>query len=161
MEKALKQRLVGAVVLVILGVVFIPVLLDGAGHHARYARDITIPSEPDIKIKTWDELKEFSAKPAATSKPRSNIIIPKEKKQASIHAWALQLGSFSQQNNALVLRDQLRAKGYSAYVEKQGAGDKLSYKVRIGPELNRDRMVKLQQKLKSQEKIDSIVVKHP
>lgn len=195
MEKALKQRLTGAVIIVIAGVVFIPLLLDGAGHHARFAKEVVIPPEPSIKIKSWDELKEIPAK--ATNKVLDNNTseavpekatekTPKEiqaqdteldKKSAStetplasptkktiqptIKAWALQLGSFSQQTNALVLRDQLRAKGYRAFVNKTSKKGDTQYKVKIGPDLNRSKIEKIAEKLKKNEKIDSIIITHP
>ena len=167
MEKALKQRLTGATILVILGVIFIPLLLDGAGHHARFAKDVDIPPEPVIKIKSWEELKEIPANGAPVSVQTTENSKSKPVKQTkkttkpSIKAWALQLGSFSQQTNALVLRDQLRAKGYRAFVEKTGKSGSPSFKVRVGPDLDRSKIEKIAEKLKSKEKIDSIVVTHP
>jgi len=168
-EKALKQRLTGAIILVILGVIFIPLLLDGAGHHARFSKDVDIPPEPVIKIKSWEELKEIPANGSLVSiqsekvaKPKSTPAKPAKKiSKPSINAWALQLGSFSQQTNALVLRDQLRAKGYRAFVEKSGKSGKTSFKVRVGPDLDRSKIEKIAKKLKTKEKIDSIVVTHP
>ena len=65
MDKQLQQRLVGAVVLVSLGVIFIPALLDGAGYKSRHSRSIEIPVEPEFapltqlevaKIKTPKQL---------------------------------------------------------------------------------------------------------
>ena len=173
MERALKQRLIGAVVLVISGVVLIPLLLDGAGHNSRFANEIEIPPAPVIKMKSWDELKEIpanlpeastSSKPADQSAARSAAeVVKKVKKisQPSIKAWALQLGSFDQQTNALVLQDQLRAKGYRAFVVKSNESSNTHYKVRIGPDLDRSKIEKIAKKLKINEKIESIVVTHP
>lgn len=181
MEKALKQRLTGAVILVVAGVVFIPLLLDGAGHNARFRKDVEIPPEPVIKIKSWDELKEIPANPSTpTPKPASKPSTSPEKVETkqkqdtkkpvattkkitrpSIKAWALQLGSFSQQTNALVLRDQLRAKGYKAFVDKTRKLGLTSYKVKIGPDLDRSKLEKIAQKLQNEEKINSLVITHP
>ena len=167
MEKALKQRLTGAIILIILGVIFIPLLLDGAGHHARFSKDIDIPPEPVIKVKTWDELKEIPAASSSIVKKADKKPAVKSSKttkkitQPSIKAWALQLGSFGQQTNALVLRDQLRAKGYRAFIEKSAKSGKTSYKVRVGPDLDRSKIEKIAKKLKKNEKIESIVVTHP
>lgn len=179
MEKALKQRLTGAVILVIAGVVFIPLLLDGAGHHARFSKDVDIPPEPVIKIKSWDEIKEIPAKPSKQASPKqssSKSTVPVEKPAASpdkrivtakkttkpsIKAWALQLGSFSQQTNALVLRDQLRAKGYRAFMEKSVKQGKTSYKVKVGPDLDRSKLEKVAAKLQKEEKINTLVITHP
>lgn len=47
MEQRLKQRLVGAVVLVALGVIFIPMLLTGPVQHTRVDVPIEIPPRPE------------------------------------------------------------------------------------------------------------------
>ena len=49
MDISLKQRLVGAVVLIGLGVIFIPMILDGSGRSARVTMDVAIPPEPVFK----------------------------------------------------------------------------------------------------------------
>lgn len=171
MEKALKQRLTGAIVLVISGVVLIPLLLDGAGYNSRFSTDIEIPPKPVIKIKSWDDLKEIPANtPVVKVKPRvSERKKPTEKSQVSnkktskptIKAWALQLGSFSQETNALVLQDQLRAKGYRAFMIKSKKSDAIRYEVRIGPDLDRSKIEGIAQKLKKNGNRESIVVTHP
>lgn len=46
MEVPLQQRIVGAIVLVTLGVIFIPALLDGSGYKTRQAKDIVIREKP-------------------------------------------------------------------------------------------------------------------
>jgi DedD protein len=170
-EKALKQRLTGAIVLVISGVVLIPLLLDGAGYNARFSKDIEIPPAPVIKIKSWDELKEIPANvPAAKvktpsterKKPTSQAKVSnKHTTKPSIKAWALQLGSFSQQTNALVLQDQLRAKGYRAFVVKSKKSSNTRYEVRIGPDLDRSKIEKIAKKLKNSGNRDSLIVTHP
>ena len=167
MEKALKQRLTGAVVLVISGVVLIPLLLDGAGFNARFSKDIEIPPAPIVKIKSWDELKEIPANSSTTkTRPRSSAnsnSVNKTKKITDpiIKAWALQLGSFSQHTNALVLQDQLRAKGYRAFVVKSKKSEKTRYEVRIGPDLDRSKIEKIAKKLKKTGNRDSLIVTHP
>jgi DedD protein len=48
MDKALKQRMVGAVVLIALGVIFIPMLLDGgSGEDGERRVELEIPAAPD------------------------------------------------------------------------------------------------------------------
>lgn len=180
MDRALKQRLIGAIVLLIMGVIFIPLLLDGAGHNARFSRDFEIPAEPEIKIKSWDELKEIPAN-SVPSKAATKLKKPDSKKQAAVSkqtkpglsaeqkadpraklkAWVLQLGSFGQQTNAQVLQDRLRAKGYRAFIVKSKNAGKTRYKVRIGPDLDREKAEKIAKQLKKTENIDSIVIAHP
>ena len=47
MNPALKQRLVGAAVLVALAVIFLPMLLDGSGARERLDEEIAIPEKPE------------------------------------------------------------------------------------------------------------------
>ena len=48
MEASLQQRIVGAIVLVTLGVIFIPALLDGSGYKSRQVQDIEIKEKPEF-----------------------------------------------------------------------------------------------------------------
>ena len=170
MDRALKQRLLGAVILAALLVILVPEWLDGSGHRARYPKNIDIPPAP-----VFEPLAEFKpekdkiepppaisetvvesppAKPATSQKPQTIS-------RSKIHAWSLQVGSFKDEANALVLRDKLRAKGYPAYVEALKSTTSIPYRVRIGPELDRERVIKLKQTLLEKEKIQGLVVKHP
>ena len=48
MDEQLKQRLIGAAVVISLGVIFLPMVLDG-GRHAEYEKiRIEIPAEPEV-----------------------------------------------------------------------------------------------------------------
>ena len=158
LDRALKQRLLGAIILAALLVIIVPEWLDGSGHKSRYPRHIDIPEEPEFKPMT-----ELMGSPASSEsrvkKPQSASA--KKPPVAEIHAWALQVGSFSGKANAEVLRDKLRAKGYPAYVDTQKSTGKSSYRVRIGPELDRSRVDKLKQEILDKEDIKGMVVKHP
>lgn len=58
MNAALKQRLVGATVLVALAVIFLPMLLDGAGRYDDVAREVRIPDPPQAPEAALDETPE-------------------------------------------------------------------------------------------------------
>jgi len=150
LDRAVKQRLVGAVILAALLVILIPEWLDGAGHKSRYIKTVELPSEPVIRPieELMDKQPPVKSQPKNTTTPITS---------SSINAWALQVGSFSQETNAMTMRDQFRANGYPAYVvQKQD-----SYRVRIGPELDRSRIENLQQKILAEQKIKGILVNHP
>ena len=148
----MKQRLLGAIILAALLVILVPEWLDGAGHKSRYPDRISIPDEPVFK--PVPQIEEANQQPVTARE----IV---ESSKAAIDAWALQAGSFSEEGNAQVLRDQLRVKGYPAYIDEQKTSDGKAYRVRIGPELDRERVEKLKSKLESEDKIAGIVVKHP
>ena len=177
MDKQLKQRLIGAIVLVSIGVIFIPALLDGSGYKSRHARSIEIPAEPKFapltqleveKIKTPVEVRKERAKkqpkPQVKSqekKTETKKVIVKKKPAEPIQAWALQVATFSQEANALVLQDKLRADKHPAYVSATKVDGKQKYKVRIGPVVDKKRVEKLKETIKIIHKLDGYVVRHP
>jgi len=152
LDRKLRKRLTGAIVLAAFLVILVPEWLDGAGHTARYSRSVSIPDKPEFKpISDYMEV----ADPSATLNKR---IKPEE---SSIHAWALQLGSFSQEKNAEALRDELRAKGYAGYVDVLKKPERTVYRVRIGPELDKQYLKKLKAEIFKKEKLKGMVVRHP
>lgn len=161
MEKTLQQRIVGAVVLVALGVILIPALLDGSGYKSRHDRDIVIPVKPLLPT-----LKEIKTKPVTIATP---LDIKKkrleQKKKAippkPIQSWALQVGTFSQKTNALAFRDSLRKDGYLAYLTESKINNHKSYRVRIGPEIEKKQLEKMKLKLMVEKKINGFIVNHP
>jgi DedD protein len=51
MDEKMKERLVGAAVVVILGVVFIPLLLDGPPRAVRETRNLDLPGQDQVGMK--------------------------------------------------------------------------------------------------------------
>jgi DedD protein len=102
--------------------------------------------------------KPAPSKPLASAAP---AVTAPSKERMNITAWIIQLGSFSSEQNALALRDQLRAKGYTAFVEKIKSGDSQLFRVRVGPELERARADALRDKLEKETKQKGIVERYP
>lgn len=70
---------------------------------------------------------------------------------SSAAAWTIQVGSFSNKNNAQQLMKKLRSKGFAAYTNEIKAGAVAMTRVFVGPELQRDKaeniLTQLQQKI--------------
>ncbi|MCW8922910.1 MAG: SPOR domain-containing protein [Gammaproteobacteria bacterium] len=161
MEKTLQQRLVGAVVLVALGVILVPAFLDGSGYKSRHDRNIKIPEKPLLPA-----LKEVKVEPAPIATPvdiRKKRVEQKKKEvpPEPVQSWTLQVGTFNQEENALAFRDSLRKEGYITYTEPGQSDGKKNYRVRIGPELEKGRLEKIKAKLKKEKKIDGFILRHP
>lgn len=159
MEKKLQQRLVGAITLVAIGVIVIPVLLDGSGYKSRHEKTVVIPDKPSFPAKS-----QTKVKPIATPIDKKKKQVEKKKKTKPAKAtqsWALQVGTFGNKENANKFRDKLRKAGHKAYVESSKPDGKTSYRVRIGPELEKKRLEKLKAQLMKEKKIDGFVVRHP
>jgi cell division protein FtsN len=54
-------------------------------------------------------------------------------RRSSDGRWVVQVGSFSLQQNANSLRDQLRSRNFSASVESVQVSGQTMYRVRVGP----------------------------
>lgn len=162
----MQQRLLGAILLVALGVIFIPVFLDGSGFKSRQGRSIEMPAEPEfpplseIRLKPVvpTRIKEEPA-PSTVKKPESRK--PKTELKQPVKAFALQVSTVTIKNNAYSLRDKLRKSGYSAYVETRTRNGKTSYRVRIGPELDKSRLEQMKKTLSKEQGLDGFIVNHP
>jgi DedD protein len=64
--------------------------------------------------------------------------------------WVVQVGSFSNSESAEALVAKLRGAGLAAFSEKVSSASGTAYKVRIGPEINRDRATELARKVKNE-----------
>lgn len=186
-EGHLKQRLVGAVVLVALAVIFIPMLLSGGREMEMPVFGSNVPdrSEEITNIQHIDIKEIQKTKPRAVNPKRIPIaeglpepeivkekksiidtitkLTEKEKKKPVIKqtVWAVQVGSFNNRKNALGLKDRLRKKKVHAFVERIMKNNKATYRVRVGPEATRKKAEVLKQKLIKEFKLKGLIVKHP
>lgn len=163
MEAPLQQRIVGAIVLVTLGVIFIPALLDGSGYKSRQVQDIEIREKPEFPPLTQKKLKPIvtpieKIKKSQTVALKSDVEKPHKK---PIKSFALQVGTFASNERAEKLQDKLRKAGYTTYIHKTQSKGKTSYKLRIGPELEYSVLEKIKKDVKKSHKIDAYIVNHP
>jgi DedD protein len=163
MEVPLQQRIVGAIVLVTLGVIFIPALLDGSGYRSRQVQDIEIKDKPEFPPLTQKKVEPIATplevnRQEQTKQQKSDT---RQSHKKPIKSFALQVGTFGSNENAEKMRDQMREAGYTAFVHKSTSKGKTSYKVRVGPELERSVLEKIKSDLKKSKKIDAYVVNHP
>lgn len=85
----------------------------------------------------------------------------KKTKLVDLHnAWAVQIGSFAQKNNADKLVQQLRSKGFAAYVDRAKSGRMTVERVFVGPEAKRAHAEELVKKLKHAFQLKGVVVKY-
>lgn len=158
MDKELKQRILGAIVLVALGVIFIPALLDGAGYRSREKQTIEIPPPPK-----FPPLSQTTLKPVPTpvdNKIKQVEMQQKKQEKTPIQSFTLQVGIFSTKTSAEKFAKTLKKEGH-VYVDDTVVDGKKVYRVRIGPEIDRARLEKLKDKLNSERKIKSFVTTYP
>ena len=159
MERALKERIIGAVVLVIFVVLVVPVFLDGPPRDGEIVSErITLPGQEGQNITTVILDRERSAPvPAArsdqeqsekqnapskvTPQPKAKSVqpqpVPAQPAASTTGMWAVQLGSFSNKQNAEKLAADLRKQGYAAFLSQLETDSGRLHRVRIGPQKDR------------------------
>jgi len=86
---------------------------------------------------------------------------PETKTKIGGDSWVLQVGSFQDRAKALAQRDKLRKSNIAAvFIEQFKSDNKSSYRVRLGPFLNRDQTRVAQNKIKAKHDIDGIIMKY-
>ncbi len=166
MDHDLKQRIIGAVVITALAAIFLPMLFDEPVDESEQTMsELKIPPVPDIaldpRIKTPpDSIAEvLSPGQDESTGLDSGKLSGTAGTQPVFVRWVIQIGSFSQQENALSLRDRLKKQGFKAFVDVMEIPGKGSlYRVRVGPELDKQHAEALRKKIDGMNQIHSIVV---
>ncbi len=116
-----------------------------------------VSSENRVKRTPVTQQKQES-EPESTPAPA--IAVVKPDKVGGI-SWVLQVGSFQDRNKALVQRDRLRKSNIAAvFIEQFNVNNKPSYRVRLGPFINREQTRVAQNKIKAKHDIDGIIMKY-
>jgi DedD protein len=97
------------------------------------------------------------SKAVAATKSEIKIV----KQNTGGESYVLQVGSFEDQTKALLQRDKLRKSKIAAvFVEKFNAFSKPSYRVRLGPFVNRTLSKIAQNKVKAKHNLDGLIMKY-
>lgn len=104
---------------------------------------------------------ETAAKSVESARPVQNTpVAPPRKSPAVRDGWAVQVGSFGSENNALRLRDKIRKRGYAAFVDSVNVNGKVSHRVRVGPEAEKSRAELLKRSLQQEMGLKGLVISH-
>lgn len=120
MKYGLKHRIIGAIILLSLAVIFLPIMLDG-GERPQLPQTTTPipapPAKPDIKVR----------EPVPEERPSIVKSAPEREQWQSglterhtLATWTLQAASFKDEANAIALRDRIRAQSIRSYVRERG-----------------------------------------
>lgn len=174
LDLALKQRLVGAIVLMALAVIFLPMLLDGAGTPETLDVEVEIPERseaPESRFEEPDVAAEFAepAEPAGeedTESPAAETGVEADAavdtpETPPVTGWVVQVGSFSRESNAQVLRDRLRDQGYAAFVNEGESGGNAVWRVRVGPMAEESEAREVARRLEEERGKPALVMTHP
>lgn len=169
MDRTLLERMVGAVVLVLLFVLFAPVLLDGSadGDNDQPARapeqngkrtEVIILNAPVNAADNGGDRTPVAPPPRQTEPAPKAVVKPSPPPappspgpaaKALPSGFVVQLGSFSARDNAERYAARIKTEGYKAFVVRGSAAGSAIYRVYSGPEKNRAAADKLAARLKS------------
>ncbi len=173
MDRALKERIIGAAVLVVFVVLIVPIFLDGPPEGGEVISErVPLPGQadqddsrtivlerdrkepvpavaatdqpeperrPPATVKQANtETRPQAKPPAAEPAPQQQPEAPAAATSSSTGMWAVQLGSFGNQENAERLAADLRKQGFVAFLSKISTASGQRHRVRIGPQKDRE-----------------------
>ena len=207
MERALKERIIGAVVLVVFVVLVVPIFLDGPPDDGEIvSQSVLLPGQEDQKTQTvvldrdrtepvpaasqppTEQTRQEPVREQAASDSPAPVVEQREETPAPVPEpvgepvsepvsepertarepaaasttgmWAVQLGSFSNKENADRLASSLRRQGYAAFISEVSTGSGQMHRVRIGPQKDRPSAEQMAARL-AKVGHDGKVVPHP
>jgi len=160
LDLALKQRLVGAIVLIALAVIFLPMLLDGSGTPERLDVEVEIPERGEAPQSQFDE-PDVAAELSGGGSGEGAGDGAAEPIEPAVTGWVVQVGSFTREANAMVLRDRLREQDYAAFVEEGEADGKPVWRVRVGPRPEETEAREMARELEAERGKPALVMGYP
>ncbi|MDJ0751377.1 MAG: SPOR domain-containing protein [Woeseiaceae bacterium] len=181
----MKERIIGAVVLVVFVVLVVPIFLDGPPDDGEIvSQSVLLPGQEEQKTQTVvldrdrTEPVPAASQPSPTptgeareatvsEQPEAERPVPAVEQREEAQApppvpepveepadepaqaasepaaasttgmWAVQLGSFSNKENAERLASDLRSQGYAAFISEVSTTSGQMHRVRIGPQKDR------------------------
>lgn len=164
----LKHRLIGAVILVLVAVMLVPLILR--------------EQEPPTELKTVSDAPDKGVAPVAAPAPApSEYTLPEppsepapEKKPATAptakapaevvkpsKGWVVQVGIFANAGNATRLSERLKQQGHAVLLDSISQNNEKRTRLRVGPFANKDAAQRAQAKIQQQAGVAGAVVVYP
>jgi DedD protein len=180
-----KHRIAGAVILVALVVIFVPMLLNENEPPPELKGAREIPPRGNIETKVivapvaGEEAKPGQTPEAATKTETASVATdnapkPETKtapveKSAKVPAvaekitqgWVVQVGTFSSADNASHLRDKLKSHGHAVLTESVSLSGKKAQRLRVGPFRDKEQAVKAQAQIHKELHVQGVVQSYP
>lgn len=163
MEHELKQRLVGAVVITAIAAIFVPMLFDDPiDESGKLIAELKLPEQSVASLDTTENLPknidDIANLPATAANKPIEKEIPALSSNLDMERWFIQVGNFGQEENAVLLQNKIKQQGFPVTISKISGDAGLVYKVRIGPELDRERAEKMKEQIYKKNNIKGMVI---
>ena len=153
MDTSLKQRLIGALVLIALAVIFLPMLIKGPAPDSGVSDvPLNVPATPDARFETrelplvspgatpdggavgMDSTAPVQAPAPETPETRQNEAAAQPLPATTAAGeYAVSFGAYATAADADVVVNRLKQSGLSGYRQEATINGKAAYRVRIGP----------------------------
>lgn len=168
MDDGLKQRLLGALVLLALAIIFIPVLfdrermepVDTTSQIPRISMvemaEVPDPKQPDWSKPVEDPMRQFipDEQAVVSDTPEPDTLDANGQPQA----WVLQVGSFQTEVLAIAARDKLTRLGHTAYIRSVKVGEETVHRVYVGPKMAKDSLIAVQETIDKALEVKSLLL---
>ena len=171
-SESLKQRIVGAIVLVALAIIIIPLVFDFSGERQVDVRS-QIPSMPGIEpvvvaepvrpenitpAKPDEEMFQFGVEsPVEAESLKAEA--PALSSEGSPVGWVLQIASFKDKAAANELVKKLLADGYMAFLREKKSGTGTVNRVFVGPKVLKEKLIKDKTAIDKKYRVDAMLVR--
>ena len=180
-----KHRIVGAIVLVALVVIFVPMVLnerepppelkgvrEASPRTENTETRVVVTPVPTTDVKPGESSETAKiTPPAAESKPAAAaekpVVVtkpepaPEKPDKPAVNkiedGWMVQVGSFTNTQNALRLRDKLKGLGHTVHTDSVTVGGKKALRLRVGPFADRARADKAQAQIRKETGVAGVV----
>ena len=151
-----------------LAIIIVPMLLDGSAQD-RDRVVARIPEPPGVelrKLTLGDIDRKMKQIETESTAKLSAPVVPEKKDDTTLDgnelpvSWSLQLGSFKHHENALKLRDDLRASDFRSYIIAAQTDKGDVYRVFVGPVLEKSRLTQIGQQIESRFDLKGQVVRY-
>lgn len=174
MTERARHRLTGAIFLIALAAVLVPMLFDGPREappplppleaEAIDTAEVAAPKIDEAALAEAEALRErvddegFDVE-TGVRVGEPTLADADAPAAAPAEAWAIQVASFSEHANAVKLRDRLLADGYAAFLSERKSGTGRSTRVAVGPLIERTEAERLRTELGERYKASALVVR--
>lgn len=169
MDDGLKQRLIGAIVLLAVAVIFLPVLFDRE-RIEPLDETTQIPIAPEVPSVAIEEPTPLPVEEEA--KVAVEMFTPDESQAVSLEqeptgvdnngvpkSWVLQVASYRIDGHAKEMRDKLIAEGYSAYTKEINAQSGKMTRLYVGPKFEKKVLIKDKAAIDKKYKVTTMLLK--
>lgn len=172
MDDGLKQRIIGALVLLAIAIIFVPVFFDQE-RIVPLDRTTQVPLAPEIEPVEITPPVAHNKEEFEPAVPPETMFIPDEEREetdlpeepklsvsGTPESWVLQVASYRFETHAAETRDKLIAEGFASYTRNVETSKGVMTRLYVGPKLNKATLLEDKKQIDEKYGVDTIVLRY-